>query len=117
MYCTDIGKAFEAPVWHVNADDAEQVCRVFQLAAEYRAKFHTDVVIDVIGYRRHGHNETDQPSFTQPAMYKKIATHPTALQVYQKKLVEEGHMTQAEVDGVSTFVMDVIETAFKNREA
>ena len=114
QYCTDIAKAFEAPVWHVNADDPEGVVRVFQQAAEYRQTFHTDVVIDVIGYRRHGHNETDQPAFTQPSTYAKIRSHPTCLQIYQQKLVGEGHLTQAEVDAVATATLNTMETAFTN---
>ena len=65
-YASDLGKAFEAPIFHVNGDDTEEVVRVFEIAAQWRQAFSTDVVIDVIGYRRHGHNEIDQPLFTQP---------------------------------------------------
>lgn len=73
MYCTDIAKAIDAPIFHVNADSMEDVAKVFSIAAEYRNKFKEDVVIDVIGYRKMGHNELDAPQFTQPLMYKKIA--------------------------------------------
>jgi 2-oxoglutarate dehydrogenase E1 component len=113
MYCSDIGKAFEAPIWHVNADHPEEVVRVFKLAAEYRAAFKTDVVIDVIGYRRYGHNELDQPSFTQPVMYKKVSKHPTGLTLYQESLVAKGQLTKEEVDGVYSAVDGVINAAFK----
>mmetsp|Transcript_24920 Transcript_24920/g.29983 ORF Transcript_24920/g.29983 Transcript_24920/m.29983 type:complete len:1144 (-) Transcript_24920:316-3747(-) len=82
MYASDLGKAFDAPIFHVNADDPENVCRVFQLAVAWRQEFHTDVVIDLIGYRKYGHNEIDEPTFTQPKMYQKIKTHPTALEIY-----------------------------------
>jgi 2-oxoglutarate dehydrogenase E1 component len=69
MYCTDIAKSVDAPIFHVNADSIEDVCYVFKLAAEYRVKFQQDVVIDLIGYRKFGHNELDQPMFTNPMMY------------------------------------------------
>ena len=71
-YPSDLGKAFNCPVFHVNADDTEAVCRVFALAVEYRAAWQTDVVIDLVGYRRHGHQEVDEPSFTQPLLYQAI---------------------------------------------
>lgn len=100
MYSSDIGKAFGCPIFHVNADDAEAVVRVFKTAIEWRQTFHTDVVIDLIGYRRHGHNEIDEPTFTQPQMYGVVNEHPTPLQVYSSQLVADGSMTQAEVDEV-----------------
>ena len=70
MYASDLAKAVNAPIFHVNADSLEDVHHVFRMAAEYRQKFHHDVVIDLVGYRKYGHNELDQPSFTQPLMYK-----------------------------------------------
>jgi len=100
MYASDLGKAFGCPIFHVNADDTEAVVRVFQMATEWRQTFHTDVIIDLIGYRRHGHNEIDEPTFTQPLMYNVVNKHPTPLQVYSQKLVSEGSMTQEEVDGI-----------------
>jgi 2-oxoglutarate dehydrogenase E1 component len=72
LYCTDVAKCVDAPIFHVNADSMEDVRKVFRIAAEYRQKFHEDVVVDLIGYRKFGHNELDQPMFTQPLMYKKI---------------------------------------------
>jgi 2-oxoglutarate dehydrogenase E1 component len=97
-YATDIAKAIVAPVWHVNGDDPEAVLRVAQLAYDFRQKFHRDVVIDIVCYRRFGHNEGDDPTYTQPLMYQKIKTHPTVFQQYAQRLVREKLLTQAEVD-------------------
>lgn len=72
VYCSDIAKAIDAPIFHVNADSMDDVAKAFQIAAEYRQKFKNDVVIDLIGYRKFGHNELDAPQFTQPLMYKKV---------------------------------------------
>lgn len=89
-YASGIAKMIRAPVLHVNADDPEAVVWAAKLAVAYRQKFKKDVVIDLIGYRRHGHNETDEPSFTQPQMYKIIKSHPTVLALYGQKLVKSG---------------------------
>jgi 2-oxoglutarate dehydrogenase E1 component len=97
LHSSDLGKAFDVPIFHVNADDPEAVTRVFELCAEYRQQFKTDVIIDLVGYRKYGHNELDQPMFTQPVMYAKIAKHPSALELYQKRLVSEGAVTEAEL--------------------
>ena len=96
QYASGIAKILKAPVLHVNADDPEAVIWTAQLAAEYRQKFHKDFVIDLIGYRRHGHNETDEPGFTQPTMYKLIAKHPTVLAQYGERLIGEGVLTSDE---------------------
>ena len=90
LYCSDVAHTVQAPIFHVNADEPDVVDRVFQLAAEYRMRFKSDVVIDLIGYRRYGHNELDQPSFTQPIMYSKIKETPPCFIIYAKKLVDEG---------------------------
>ena len=88
-YCSDPAKVVMAPIFHVNADDVEAVVHCARIATEYRQKFKKDAVIDMICYRRHGHNEGDEPMFTQPLMYKKISKHPTTLEIFSKKLVRE----------------------------
>jgi len=89
MYASDIAKGFEIPIVHVNADDADACIEAARLAFIYRARFHKDFLIDLIGYRRHGHNEGDEPSFTQPLMYQKIETHPTVREIYGNQLVQQ----------------------------
>ena len=96
LYCSDVAKMIEAPIFHVNADDAEAVCFVVRFALEYRMKFHKDVVIDLVCYRRLGHNEGDEPAATQPLMYQIIRKKPTARQLYAEKLAAEGVLTAAE---------------------
>jgi 2-oxoglutarate dehydrogenase E1 component len=96
LYCSDVAKMVEAPILHVNADDPEAVCFVTRFALEYRVKFHKDVVIDLVCYRRHGHNEADEPAATQPLMYKIIRKKPTARQIYTDKLVAEGVIEAAD---------------------
>ncbi|CUA89122.1 2-oxoglutarate dehydrogenase E1 component [Chelatococcus daeguensis] len=97
-YPSDVAKMVEAPVFHVNGDDPEAVTFAAKIATEFRQKFHKPVVIDMFCYRRFGHNEGDEPAFTQPLMYKKIRQHPSTLEIYAKKLVDEKVVTQAEVD-------------------
>src|SRR6516225_1679778 len=97
-YPSDVAKMIEAPIFHANGDDPEAVVFAAKVATEFRQKFQRPVVIDMFCYRRHGHNEGDEPSFTQPLMYKAIAAHPTTLEIYGKKLVGEGVVSAAEVE-------------------
>ncbi len=99
-YCTDVAKTVQAPIFHVNGDDVEAVMHVSRMAAEYRQAFKKDVFVDIICYRRHGHNESDEPAFTQPQMYKTIKEKPTTRAVYAQKLVTEGAITQDEADQI-----------------
>lgn len=99
IYGTDVAKAIEAPVLHVNGDDAEAVIFVSRLAEDYRQTFSSDIVLDIVCYRRHGHNETDEPAFTQPVMYKAIADHETPHTLYAKRLVQAGIVSEDEVKG------------------
>ncbi len=96
-YASDLAKGFEVPIMHVNAEHADACVRVMRLGVEYRAKFGKDFLIDLVGYRRHGHNESDEPAFTQPALYTQIRAHPTLRQVWASRLVAEGIVTDDEV--------------------
>jgi 2-oxoglutarate dehydrogenase E1 component len=97
-YPSDVAKMIAAPIFHVNGDDPEAVVFAAKVATEYRQKFHKPVVVDMFCYRRFGHNEGDDPSFTQPVMYNKIRSHPSTLELYARKLIEEGVVTGGEVD-------------------
>ncbi|GAB1717280.1 MAG: 2-oxoglutarate dehydrogenase E1 component [Nitrobacter sp.] len=97
-YPSDVAKMIEAPIFHVNGDDPEAVVFAAKVATEFRQKFHKPVVIDMFCYRRHGHNEGDEPSFTNPTMYQKIAAHPSTLELYAKRLTADGVITEGEVE-------------------
>ncbi|MEZ5851199.1 MAG: 2-oxoglutarate dehydrogenase E1 component [Hyphomicrobiaceae bacterium] len=97
-YCSDVAKMVEAPIFHVNGDNPEAVVHVAKIAIEFRQRFQKPVVIDMFCYRRHGHNESDEPAFTQPLMYRRIKAHQTAVEIYSRQLVDEGVVSAAEVD-------------------
>jgi 2-oxoglutarate dehydrogenase E1 component len=103
-FASDLAKGFEMPVIHVNGDDAEACVIAMRIAVAYRTKFGRDFLVDLVGYRRHGHNEGDEPTYTQPLLYEKIKSHPTPRQVWGARLVSEGVMTQAEVDAADAAV-------------
>ncbi len=113
-YPSDIAKMVEAPIIHVNGDDPEAVVYAARIATDFRLKFNRDVVIDLICYRRFGHNEGDEPSFTQPLMYKKIKSHPSTIKVYGEKLVNEGSITNEYLDNSINKFKDLLDDQFKN---
>ena len=100
LYCTDVANMIQAPVFHVNGDDPEAVVFITQLAMDYRMKFHKDVVIDLICYRRHGHNEADEPAATQPMMYRTISQLPTTRQLYAQQLIQDGLTSESDVQNM-----------------
>ena len=101
-YCTDVAKMVQAPIFHVNGDDPEAVLFVTQLALDFRNKFRKDVVVDLMCYRRRGHNETDEPSATQPLMYRAIRNQPTTRALYAQKLIDEGLLTETAVEEINS---------------
>ncbi len=96
-FCTDVVKGIQAPVFHVNGDDPLAAVRMIRLAMDYRATFHADVVVDIVCYRRHGHNEGDEPSYTQPLLYRQIEAHPTVRKIYQQYLIRAGVLTADQI--------------------
>ena len=108
-YCTDVVKTVLAPVFHVNGDDVEALAYTIQLAMEYRAKFNNDVFIDLLCYRKYGHNEGDEPRFTQPILYKIIEKHPDAMAIYKQKLLSEGILTEEVVRETEKHIQEVFE--------
>ncbi|MDP9127831.1 MAG: 2-oxoglutarate dehydrogenase E1 component, partial [Pseudomonadota bacterium] len=117
VYCTDVAKMIQAPIFHVNGDDVEAVVHVAEIAAEFRQKFQKDVVIDMVCYRRHGHNEGDEPAFTQPLMYRKIKDQPTTREIYARKLAAEGSLPQSEIDWVNSDFIAKLEQDFQAASA
>ncbi|XP_055629733.1 2-oxoglutarate dehydrogenase complex component E1 isoform X1 [Toxorhynchites rutilus septentrionalis] len=112
-YCTDVARVVNAPIFHVNSDDPEAVMHVCKVAAEWRATFHKDVVIDIVSYRRNGHNEIDEPMFTQPLMYKKVRGTKPVLDIYANQLISEGVVTAEEVKSVRDKYDKICEEAFE----
>ncbi len=116
-YPSDVAKMIESPIFHVNGDDPEAVVYAAKVATEFRMKFHKPVVIDMFCYRRFGHNEGDEPAFTQPMMYKNIRARETTLQIYSKKLVAEGVVTEAEFDKMKADWRAHLEAEFESGQA
>jgi len=111
VYSTDVAKINQIPIFHVNGDDPEAAYRVLQIALDYRQEFHKDVVMDLIGFRLHGHSEGDEPSYTQPLMYKRIQEHPGVRALYANRLVREGVLTESDVENLEARQRAVYEGA------
>ena len=111
-YASDLAKGFDVPIVHVNADDAEACVMAVRIAIAYRTRFAKDFLIDLVGYRRHGHNETDEPLFTQPELYARIKAHPTPRQVWGSRLVRDGVLTKADVDAIDADFAKQLEAIF-----
>jgi len=112
-YCTDVAKVTQALVFHVNADDVEAVVQVMNIALEYRQTFHRDVFIDLLGYRKYGHNEGDEPKFTQPKLYKAIAAHSSPRDIYLQKLLADGSVTAEEAEAMKSDLVSRMEQGFE----
>jgi len=112
-YCTDVARTVQAPIFHVNGDDPDACIRAVEIAFDYRQQFKKDVVIDMFCYRRHGHNEGDDPSFTQPILYRNIKDHPAPSRIYSARLVREGVITPEEVDKMRKRVAARLEDGFE----
>jgi 2-oxoglutarate dehydrogenase E1 component len=113
-YCTDVAKVTQSLIFHVNADDAEAVVQVMRIALHYRQTWQKDVFIDLLGYRKYGHNEGDEPKFTQPRLYDAIAAHPNALEIYAQKLMGEGALTAEELEAVKSELVASMESGFEH---
>jgi 2-oxoglutarate dehydrogenase E1 component len=113
-YPSDVAKMVDAPIIHANGDDPEALVYAARIASEFRLKFNRDVVVDLICYRRFGHNEGDEPSFTQPLMYKKIRSHPTPVKVYGKKLIDQKVISDEDLENVIKKFKDLLDDQFKN---
>jgi len=113
MYASDVAKMVQAPIFHVNGDDPESTMLVTRLAYEYRMKFHKDVVIDVYGYRRLGHNEADEPAFTQPVLYKAIRQHPSVTSLYKQKLLDDKTVNDEEVKKMENEIHEIMNSGYE----
>jgi 2-oxoglutarate dehydrogenase E1 component len=112
-YCTDVGKVTKAPIFHVNGDDVEALVHTVRMAIEYRQTFHSDVFIDILSYRKYGHNEGDEPRFTQPLLYKGISRHPNPRDIYAEQLVREGIFTKEQTKTFEKDFDEILETKFE----
>src|SRR5436190_22602993 len=100
IYSTDVARMTQLPIFHINGDDPEAAYRALRIVLDYRQEFNKDVVLDLIGFRRLGHNEADEPSYTQPLMYARVKAHPGVRTLYANRLIKEGVLTQEELDGM-----------------
>lgn len=116
IYCTDVSKVTESLSFHVNADDAEAVVQVMRIALAYRQRWNRDVFIDLLGYRKYGHNEGDEPMFTQPQLYKAISKHPNPLQIYIERLLADGSMEEDQVKSIRNDQHQLLEHAYENAQ-
>ncbi|TVR18307.1 MAG: multifunctional oxoglutarate decarboxylase/oxoglutarate dehydrogenase thiamine pyrophosphate-binding subunit/dihydrolipoyllysine-residue succinyltransferase subunit [Balneolaceae bacterium] len=116
-YASDLAKMILAPIFHVNGDDPEAAVHAMNLAIDYRQKFGKDVVIDLICYRKHGHNEGDEPAFTQPGMYKEIDNHPTVRDIYLKELLRKGEFTEEETQTIFDEFEELLQQAFEDAKS
>ncbi len=112
-YSTDIAKVIDAPIFHVNADDPEAVVHTMDLALRYRQEFGRDVVVDMLCYRKHGHNEGDEPAFTQPKLYDKIKKHPSTREIYTGRLIEEGQLNKEDADKIADDLQTQLQRQFE----
>ena len=116
-FASDLAKGFEIPVIHVNADDPDAALMAVRMAHAYRDEFHKDILVDLVGYRRWGHNEGDEPAFTQPQMYEIVRTHPTVREIYARRLQEKGIVSQEEVDAMQEQAFAVLQEARREADA
>src|SRR6476646_2138890 len=116
-YCSDVAKMVEAPIFHVNGDNPEAVVHVAKIATEFRQRFQKPVVVDMFCYRKHGHNESDEPAFTQPLMYRAIRSHASAVELYSKRLAEEGVVTTQEADEMRSGFRASLEEEFASADS
>ncbi|MCG1037370.1 2-oxoglutarate dehydrogenase E1 component [Polaribacter sargassicola] len=112
-YCTDVAKVTLSPVLHVNADDTEAVCHAMEMALEFRMKFKQDIFIDLLGYRKYGHNEGDEPRFTQPKLYKAISKHQNPKDIYANQLLTEGSIDKSYLNEITTEFKEMLEREFE----
>jgi len=116
-YCTDVAKVTQGLVFHVNADDVEAVVQVMNIALDYRQTFQRDVFIDLLGYRKYGHNEGDEPKFTQPKLYKAIGAHPSPREIYLQKLLADGSVTAEDADAMKKALGEAMEAGFEEAKS
>jgi 2-oxoglutarate dehydrogenase E1 component len=117
IYCTDVAKTIQSPIFHVNADDVEAVVYTVRLAMEFRATFHRDIFIDLLGYRKYGHNESDEPRFTQPVLYKIIEQHPDPLEIYLRKLDSETILQSTDFENIQSDITLALAQGFDSAKS